>query len=153
MVVGAAAGSTVGGIKLIRALTLLKGIQHRIAGVFYPESAVRRLEINGRRLGEEEAAREFEEAAIIAVLWFIFLGLGLFVLLSVLPAGEYTLENAVFEIASAQGNVGLSAGITGPGMPTLGKIMFLFNMLIGRLEIIPVLVTLRAIFVRGGVYR
>jgi trk system potassium uptake protein TrkH len=153
MVVGAAAGSTVGGIKLIRALTLLKGIQHRIAGVFYPESAVRRLEINGRRLGEEEAAREFEEAAIIAVLWFIFLGLGLFVLLSVLPAGEYTLENAVFEIASAQGNVGLSAGITGPGMPTLGKIMFLFNMLIGRLEIIPVLVTLRAIFVRGGIYR
>src|SRR5699024_3085394 len=41
MVVGAAAGSTVGGIKLIRLLTLGKGILFRIRGVFYPSSAVR----------------------------------------------------------------------------------------------------------------
>jgi trk system potassium uptake protein TrkH len=30
--------------------------------------------------------------------------------------------------------------------------MFLFNMWIGRLEIIPVLVLLRGLFVRGGFY-
>ncbi|OLZ40809.1 potassium transporter Trk [Natrinema saccharevitans] len=154
MVVGGAAGSTVGGIKLIRALTLLKGIRFRIADVFYPETAVRRLEINGRRLNEREVRQEFEEAAIIATLWFLFLGLGTFALLLLLPQGEYTLENVIFEVASAQGNVGLSAGITGPeSLPTLGKVMFLFNMWIGRLEIIPVLVTLRAIFDRGGLYR
>ncbi|SEV84153.1 TrkH family potassium uptake protein [Natrinema salifodinae] len=154
MIVGGAAGSTVGGIKLIRALTLLKGIRFRIADVFYPETAVRRLDINGRRLSERELRQEFEEAAIIAVLWFLFLGLGMFVLLLILPPGEYTLENVIFEVASAQGNVGLSAGITGPdSLPTLGKVMFLFNMWIGRLEIIPVLVTLRALFSRGGLYR
>ncbi|ELZ09794.1 TrkH family potassium uptake protein [Natrinema thermotolerans] len=154
MVVGGAAGSTVGGIKLIRALTLLKGIRFRIADVFYPETAVRRLKINGRRLNEQEIRQEFEEAAIIAALWFLFLGLGTFALLIMLPQGEYTLENVIFEVASAQGNVGLSAGITGPeSLPTLGKVMFLFNMWIGRLEIIPVLVTLRAVFDRGGLYR
>ncbi|AGB31587.1 cation transporter [Natrinema pellirubrum DSM 15624] len=154
MVVGGAAGSTVGGIKLIRALTLLKGIRFRIADVFYPETAVRRLKINGRRLNEQEMRQEFEEAAIIAALWFLFLGLGTFALLIMLPQGEYTLENVIFEVASAQGNVGLSAGITGPeSLPTLGKVMFLFNMWIGRLEIIPVLVTLRAVFDRGGLYR
>ena len=153
MVVGGAAGSTVGGIKLIRALTLLKGIRFRIADVFYPESAVRRLVIDDRRLDEAEANREFEEAAIVAFLWFVFLGLGVFVLLGLLPVGEFTLENVIFEVASAQGNVGLSAGITGPGMPTLAKVTFLFNMWIGRLEIIPVLVLLRTVFVRGGVYR
>jgi trk system potassium uptake protein TrkH len=154
MVVGAAAGSTVGGIKLIRALTLLKGIRYRITDVFYPETAVRRLEINGRRLSDEEANREFEEAAIIAFLWFVFLALGVFVLLTILPTGDYTLENIIFEVASAQGNVGLSAGITGPeSLPTLGKVMFLFNMWIGRLEIIPVLVTLRALLHRGGMYQ
>lgn len=152
MVIGGAAGSTVGGIKLIRALTLLKGIRYRLSDIFYPETAVRRLKINGRRLTAEEASREFEEAAIIAVLWFVFLGIGMFVLLLALPQGEYTLENVIFEVASAQGNVGLSAGITGPGMPTYGKVMFLFNMWIGRLEIIPVLVTLRALFSRGGLY-
>ncbi|RZV05238.1 trk system potassium uptake protein TrkH [Natrinema hispanicum] len=154
MIVGGAAGSTVGGIKLIRALTLLKGIRFRIADVFYPKTAVRRLKINGRRLNEQEVRQEFEEAAIIGFLWFVFLGIGMFVLLLILPQGEYTLENVIFEVASAQGNVGLSAGITGPeSLPTLGKLMFLFNMWIGRLEIIPVLVTLRAIFRRGGIYQ
>ncbi|MFC6769872.1 TrkH family potassium uptake protein [Natrinema soli] len=154
MIVGGAAGSTVGGIKLIRALTLLKGIRFRISDVFYPETAVRRLKINGRRLDEREMRQEFEEAAIIAFLWFAFLGIGTFVLLLLLPQGAYTLENVLFEVASAQGNVGLSTGITGPeSLPTLGKVMFLFNMWIGRLEIIPVLVTVRAVFRRGGVYR
>ena len=153
MVVGAAAGSTVGGIKLIRLATLLKGIRFRIIDVFYPESAVRRLKINNRRLTETEASQEFEEAAIIALLWLLFLIVGATVLMAVLPAGEYTLENILFEVASAQGNVGLSAGITGPGsLPTLGKVMFLFNMWIGRLEIIPVVVLLRGVLKRGGMY-
>jgi trk system potassium uptake protein TrkH len=154
MIVGGAAGSTVGGIKLIRALTLAKGIRFRIAEVFYPDSAVRKLRINGRRLDEEETRREFEEAAIIAFLWALFLAVGVFVLLLVLPSGEYGLQNVLFEVASAQGNVGLSAGITGPeSLPALGKVMFLFNMWIGRLEIIPVLVLLRLVFRRGGLYQ
>lgn len=153
MVVGGAAGSTVGGIKLIRALTLAKGIRFRIADVFYPDSAVRRLKMDGRSLTEEEEYREFEEAGIVSLLWFVFLGLGAYVLLLTLPAETYTLENVLFEVASAQGNVGLSAGITGPSMPTMAKVMFLFNMWIGRLEIIPVLVTIRTLFNLGGLYR
>ena len=151
MVVGAAAGSTVGGIKLVRAITLIRGTAFRIRGVFYPESAVRYFKLNGRRLSEDELSREFEEAAIIAFLWFVFLGIGLLVLLFTIDP-SFTLENVVFEVTSAQGNVGLSAGITGPDMPTLAKVVFLFNMWIGRLEIIPVLVLLRALFKRGGVY-
>jgi trk system potassium uptake protein TrkH len=154
MFVGGAAGSTAGGIKLIRGLTLAKGIRHQIADVFYPDSAVRRLEINGRRLNEEEGRREFMEAAIIVVLWITFLVVGTFVLLLALPSEQYSLANVLFEVASAQGNVGLSSGITGPeSLPTVGKISFLFHMWIGRLEIIPVLVMLRTIFKRGGLYQ
>jgi trk system potassium uptake protein TrkH len=149
MVIGAAAGSTVGGIKLIRTLTLSKGILFRVRDVFYPEGAVRHFTLNGRDNTPEESSREFEEAAIVAFLWFFFLGVATLVfLLSV--SDEYTLANVIFEVASAQGNVGLSSGITGPGMPDVTKVMFLFNMWIGRLEIIPVLVLLRSL-VYGGV--
>jgi len=151
MVVGAAAGSTVGGIKLVRAITLLKGTLFRIRGVFVPGSTVRYFELNGRRLSDDELSREFEEAAIISFLWLAFLAVGLVVLLSTIDP-SFTLANAVFEVASAQGNVGLSSGITGPGMPWPAKVTFLFSMWIGRLEIIPVLVLLRALFKRGGVY-
>jgi len=154
MFVGGAAGSTAGGIKLIRGLTLANGIRHHIADVFYPETAIRRLEINGRRLDDEEAGREFMEAAIIVVLWITFFVVGTFVLLLTLPSGEYSLANGLFEVASAQGNVGLSSGITGPeSLPTIGKVAFLFHMWIGRLEIIPVLVMLRTVFTRGGLYQ
>jgi trk system potassium uptake protein TrkH len=152
MILGGAAGSTVGGIKIIRLATLYKGITHRITGVFVPDRAIRKFELDGRVLDEEEADREFAEAAIIAALWAVFLAASMLVLLLVLPDGEFTLENVVFEVASAQGNVGLSSSITGPGMPSLAKIAFLFNMWIGRLEIIPVLVFLRALFKRGDLY-
>jgi trk system potassium uptake protein TrkH len=152
MFVGAAAGSTVGGIKLIRAITLIRGTAFRVRGVFYPESAVRFLKLNGRKLSESELSREFEEASIIAFLWVLFLAVGLAVLLLTIDP-SFTLENAIFEVASAQGNVGLSAGITGPGMPTPAKVMFLFNMWIGRLEIIPVLVLLRGLFGATNLYQ
>ncbi|WP_433634370.1 TrkH family potassium uptake protein [Halomicrococcus sp. NG-SE-24] len=152
MFVGAAAGSTVGGIKLIRAITLIRGTAFRIRGIFYPESAVRYLNLNGRHLSEIELSREFEEASIIAFLWMLFLGIGLAVLLLTIDP-SFTLENAIFEVASAQGNVGLSSGITGPDMPVAPKVMFLFNMWIGRLEIIPVLVLLRGLFDTFDLYR
>jgi len=60
---------------------------------------------------------------------------------------DFGYADALFEVASAQGNVGLSSGITGPGMSPVAEGMFVLNMWIGRLEIIPVLV-----FVRAGLY-
>lgn len=149
MFVGASAGSTVGGIKLIRLLTLGKGTVHRISDVFYPSSAIRRFEIDGRSLSDIELAREFEEAAIITLLWLVLLAVGIVGLLLLIPEEEFTLANVVFEVASAQGNVGLSTGITGATMATPAKILLVFNMWVGRLEIIPVLVLLRAVLVGG----
>ncbi|WP_425607383.1 potassium transporter TrkG [Halomontanus rarus] len=100
----------------------------------------------------EQASKELEEASIVLILWFIFLAVGLAVLLATLPT-DIPTEYALFEVMSAQSTVGLSAGITGPEMPTAAKVVFLFNMWVGRLEIIPVLVLLRGAMVRTGLYR
>ncbi|MFB6109425.1 MAG: TrkH family potassium uptake protein [Halodesulfurarchaeum sp.] len=152
MVIGGAAGSTVGGIKLIRALTLAKGMRFQIADVFYPDSAVRRMEIDGRTLTPAENHREFTEAAIISLLWIVFLMIGVMGLLVVLP-DTHSLANVILEVASAQGNVGLTSGITGPdALPLIGKVLLIFNMWIGRLEIIPILVTLRSMLYYAGGY-
>ncbi|MFC7009128.1 potassium transporter TrkG [Halalkalicoccus sp. GCM10025704] len=58
---------------------------------------------------------------------------------------DQPLEVVLFEVASAQGNVGLSAGVTGPTMPDAAKAVLMANMWIGRLEIIPVIALLRVL--------
>ncbi|WP_313690900.1 TrkH family potassium uptake protein [Halorarum halobium] len=139
MVVGGAAGSTVGGIKIIRAYTIGRGIVWQFGRVFLPANAVVTADIGDRTLDRNEMNREFAEAAIVSLLWVILLVVSSFVLTNVVgPSFGY--EDALFEVASAQGNVGLSTGITGPAMPPLAEAMFLLNMWVGRLEIIPVLV-------------
>ncbi len=139
MVVGGAAGSTVGGIKIIRAYTIGRGIIWQFSRVFLPESAVVTAKINGRSLSRNEMEREFSEAAIVSLLWLVLLAASSVVLVN-LAGPDFTYADALFEVASAQGNVGLSTGITGPNMNPLAEGMFVLNMWVGRLEIIPVLV-------------
>ncbi|ELZ91520.1 Trk potassium uptake system protein [Haloferax mucosum ATCC BAA-1512] len=144
MTLGGAAGSTVGGIKIIRGYTISRGIQWQFSRVFLPESAVVNIEMNGRRLSRPEMDREFSEAAIVSMLWVLLLVASSVLLVNLAPEG-FTYADALFEVASAQGNVGISTGITGPSMHPIAETMFLFNMWIGRLEIIPVLVFFRAV--------
>ena len=144
MVLGGAAGSTVGGIKIIRGYTIARGIRWQFSRVFLPASAVVTACIGDRRLDREEMEREFSEAAIVSLLWLILLVAGSVVLTNLTGAG-FGYADALFEVASAQGNVGLSTGITGPSMYPLAEAMLVVNMWIGRLEIIPVLVFARSL--------
>ncbi|ESP89425.1 trk-type k+ transporter, membrane component [Candidatus Halobonum tyrrellensis G22] len=144
MVIGGAAGSTVGGIKIVRAYTVGRGIRWQIGRVFLPGNAVVNVRFGGRTLDREEMDREFAEASIVTLLWLGVLGAASLVLVDLAGPG-FTYADVLFEVASAQGNVGLSTGITGPGMPSLAEGMFLLNMWVGRLEIIPVLVFLRSL--------
>ena len=144
MVVGGAAGSTVGGIKIIRAYVIAKGIRWQFSRVFLPDTAVPTARVDGRTLSGTEMSREFGEAAIVGVLWLSLLAASSLVLVNV-AGPEFTYADALFEVASAQGNVGLSTGIAGPSMHPLAEAMFILNMWIGRLEIVPVLVFGRAL--------
>ena len=152
MLTGAAAGSTVSGLKLIRVVTLIKGAAWQIRNVFRPQTAVRYLQIGERRLDEKQGQREFTEATVVFLLWITSLAIGVTVLLSVLSPA-HPLEYVIFDVMSAQSNVGLDSGITGPEMPAIAKGMLIINMWVGRLEIIPVAVLLGSIFQRLDLYR
>ncbi|MFB6152397.1 MAG: potassium transporter TrkG [Haloarculaceae archaeon] len=144
MVVGGAAGSTVGGIKVIRAYTVARGIGWQFGRVFLPANAVVTARIDGRSLTREAMEREFNEATVVSLLWLLLLAASS-VLLVDLVGPSFSYADALFEVASAQGNVGLSTGITGPSMPAAAEAMFVVNMWVGRLEIIPVLVFARSL--------
>ncbi len=145
MVFGGAAGSTAGGIKIMRVLILIKGVQWRFRKIVSPRQAIVPFRLGDSTVEESQVGQRLEDAALITFLWLVFLGLGVVVLLHTVPAG-YTLSDVVFEVASAQGNVGLSVGITQPTMSLASKLTLCFNMWIGRLEIIPVLMLVRALF-------
>jgi len=147
MIIGGAAGSTAGGIKLFRAVLLYDGVSWRIKRAISTPRRVFVHKLGDRYLSKEESMDLINEAAIISFIWVIFLMVGIFVL-GILYINEpnYRLSDIIFEVCSAQGNAGLTAGITNMGMPSIAKIMLIFNMWVGRLEIIPVIVLVRSFF-------
>ena len=145
MVVGGAAGSTCGGIKQVRFVYLLKGIVWRFRAASHRPHELVRYEVNGQALAEADANRSVETAAVLGTLWLLLLGIGILVLIHVTPA-RFTLSEVILEVASAQGNVGLSTGITHPDLPWPGKLILMFCMWMGRLEIIPVLILISSPF-------
>ncbi|MDY6958849.1 MAG: potassium transporter TrkG, partial [Halobacteriota archaeon] len=147
MVLGGAAGSTAGGIKLVRAILAYSGVNWWFRRVTISSRAITSFKLGDRLLAEEDANKLVNETTLITLLWILFLFVGVIALIHVVPSA-YHLEDVIFEVCSAQGNVGLSTGITGESMSSFGKIILIFNMWIGRLEIIPVLMLFRSI-VRG----
>jgi len=147
MLFGGSAGATVGGIKILRGYIIGRGISWEVSRVFLSEHTIDDLRIGQQIFKVDEASDEIRAAATFAFAYLILLVLSLFVLLAVLPS-NFTLADAIFEVATAQGTVGLSSGITGPGMPVVAELLFIVQMWMGRLEIIPVLVLINSIFRR-----
>jgi trk system potassium uptake protein TrkH len=134
MAVGGSVGSTAGGIKLWRLLLLLRLGQFIIRRTAMPSHAVVKLRLGGRAIEADELARALFFillfVAAIVVSWLPFLWLG------------HDPLDALFEVVSALGTVGLSTGIANPDLHPLLKGVLCVDMLLGRLEIVAVLVLL-----------
>lgn len=140
MVVGGGYGSTSSAIKLIRIIIIGKAVHWMIKRSFLPDRAVVSTKIAGREYTE----REMMETAVYAFIYLVVLIAGAVVLMLL----GNSIMNSLFESASAQGNVGLSVGITSAAMPLAGKVSITAQMLIGRLEIIPVVAFLSYLVAR-----
>jgi trk system potassium uptake protein TrkH len=132
MFTGGALGSTAGGIKMLRAVILLRLVQVSIRRTCLPPHAVLEPRIGGQRL---EGA-EIQDALLLLVL---FLGV---VVASWLPFLAYGYDplDALFEVVSATSTVGLSAGVSTVDMAWPLKGVLCADMLLGRLEVVALVV-------------
>ncbi len=136
MFVGACAGSTGGGIKVSRILILLKSIKKEIASIAHPKQ-VSKTRLNSHTVAEETIRSTHAYMAI----YFVILALSVLIL-SIDGHGFTTNVTAVI---SAMNNIGPGLDAVGPMgnfsfFSPFGKLVLIFDMLAGRLELLPVLV-------------
>jgi len=148
MFIGGSAGSTGGGVKIVRWLVVLKGIRRQLFTTAHP-SAVKPVRLGGQVI-EEDVINAIYGFTLLYLLTF-----GIAAVLLLLDAGRVGLELTVFEAVSASlatiGNIGPGFGFLGPfgsylDFPDTSKLLMIFLMWIGRLEIIPVFVIFTGAF-------
>lgn len=132
IIIGGAAGSTAGGIKISRFIIFLKGIYWKIKSNMLPEKSFFRRYYNGEMI----TPNQVKEINQFILIWLGFLLIATLIVV----AHGYPLADVLFEVASAQGNSGVGTGISNPDAPTIVKIVLIGSMFIGRLEIIPIIV-------------
>jgi trk system potassium uptake protein TrkH len=134
MTIGAAAGSTTGGIKIFRLLVFLKIVLIVVRKTLLPRHAVVSPHLNGHRIDDDEI-----NAVLLVILLFIVI-----IMLSWLAfiAGGYDPMDSLFDVLSATCTVGLSTGVVSSSLPASLKAVLCVDMLFGRVEIIAMLVLL-----------
>jgi trk system potassium uptake protein TrkH len=145
MFVGGASGATVGGIKMIRAILILKGLRWQVNKTFLSANTIKLIKFNGKLMLPADMNEEFTKAASMAIMFFLLI-LGSSLVTTVFMGNDFTFADALFESASAQATVGLSSGITDPSMPPVLELLYIFQMWAGRLEVIPIFAMIRALF-------
>lgn len=134
MLIGGDAGSTAGGIKLGRALILISVVSLALFRAALPPKAVTHVSVGGRRIEASTVdgvvSITLLYGAIVAVGWFAFV-----------LAGHAGID-ALFDVVSAAATVGLSAGLIGPDLAPGLKLVLSAEMLMGRLEVVAILILL-----------
>ncbi len=138
MLTGGSNGSTVGAIKLVRMITFFKGIYRHIREILSPEGRVVPVKLHGHRIPEKSISQAGN--FITLYMMFIMFTWALFCLFG------YDPFRSLFAAMSLQGNNGLELGIVNHTLNPILKIVSMFDMWTGRIEIYPVLITLRAFF-------
>ncbi len=131
MFIGGCAGSTGGGIKVVRVVMLIKMVYARLERTFRPKT-IRALRINGEVVEEE-----------VQLMVYGFFGLYLVCFLGgllYLSAVGLPLETAIGAILGTLNNIGPGLEHVGPAVdysniPGAGKVFLSFFMILGRLEL------------------
>ncbi len=136
MVIGACAGSTGGGLKVGRGLLLIKNLRRNIKQIVRPRQVVT-VRNNGNVVEERivsNAGAYLAAYAIILMLSFL-----------VISIDNFSIETNFSAVLSCFNNIGPGFDTVGPmgnfsGFSPISKLVLIFDMLAGRLEIFPMIV-------------
>lgn len=135
MFVGSCAGSTAGGFKLTRIIMLFKVIKREIKSLIHPR-AVSVVRFEGKKVDDDVVKSLCAYFAIYTMTFF-----GIFILLSF---DGYDILTNFSAAASCFNNIGPGLAAVGPasnyaGYSVFSKLVLSLAMLLGRLEIYPIL--------------
>jgi trk system potassium uptake protein TrkH len=144
MIIGGGIGSTAGGIKQFRFIIILKSVYWYFRDAISSKRLVYKKTVYKINKQEEVSDKMIQNTYVFVLIYIACLLLGTFVFVGY----GFTLENSIFETASALGTVGLSVGLFSYQSPPIILWMGSTLMFIGRLEILIVLISIVNIFNR-----
>ncbi|MEO2021843.1 MAG: TrkH family potassium uptake protein [Pirellulaceae bacterium] len=147
MFIGGCAGSTGGGMKVIRHILFVKILRIEIEHSYRP-SVVRQLRLGGVPLDDPQLSKNI--LVYFGVMLILFVGSWLFVI-AVEPditwghANEHKLIDSATSVAATLNNIGPGLGTVGATQnyghfSTISKLLFIWLMMLGRIEIFSILV-------------
>jgi trk system potassium uptake protein TrkH len=135
MICGACAGSTGGGMKVSRVIVLLKTLKKELFQIVHPRS-VRKVMLDGTTV-EHSILRSIN---VFTAAYFLIFGLSILLI----SFDGFSMETNFTAVAATLNNIGPGLAGVGPAsnfsaFSPFGKIILIFDMLAGRLEIFPML--------------
>ena len=145
MFIGACASSTGGGIKISRFQIMFKSIKRELESYIHPRT-VKKIHLDGKSV-ETDVERS------VALYFFIYLIVFVTSMLIVALEG-HDLETVFTSVTATLNNIGPGLSLVGPTrnysfFSDLSKWVLIFDMLAGRLELIPILVFLNPFTYKG----
>ncbi|MBN2484308.1 MAG: TrkH family potassium uptake protein [Candidatus Omnitrophica bacterium] len=140
MGIGGGMCSTTGGIKLLRLGFIFKAVVGEIKKAVMPFKAIYKERYH--HLKDSVIEERYIKEAFIITTFYVFT----YMLGGLLGLGQGSVIHSFFESFSAAANVGLSVGITNPGMPTYLKLTYIVQMWMGRLEFLSIFIALGYVF-------
>ena len=140
MILGGCGGSTAGGIKISRFVLMCKLIAREFRKMLHPTS-VRAVRFEGKQVDEQTLSS--------VTTYFALYMLCLFTVFIVLSFEPFSLETNVSVAVSSFNNIGPAFGSAATNCgdySAVSKLVLSFSMLLGRLEIFPLLITLSPTF-------
>jgi len=146
--VGACAGSTSGGIKIIRHLVFFRNSFLEFKRLLHPRALIR------TKIDQQLVApRVLTHILVFLLIYLILFVLGSFIMAMIVADFQQPFLTAISAVATALGNVGPGIGEVGPtdnfsAIPASGKCFLVFLMLLGRLELFTILILFMPYFWR-----